>query len=349
MLFLCTVKCSVKTKGDVVKTPRLCVLMPAYNATYLHDAFIGLGSQSFKGFDVVVSDDSPNGEVSSRLDEIRSLGMLDGLSVSLINGPRINSRLNHMSLDRGYSCFYDFVHFHHDDDYVYPTFYEDHLRAHEAGDFSVSVSQRWIADKSNRPIGKPVNVSFHGDNRMLVPLSLETLAKSCLPDAVNWLGELTNAVFKPKGKLIFPNPPTSASSINYFGLLDIGSFFESAGESNIVYIRNWLSNWRSHPAQSTHQVASHGIRLAVSCWCAYAINAHNSGLISDSELRSAIERQRSFFLRRISADNFFETPMSILKDVYQIEQVKNRYLDWWLSVLETDRQYIAQYFAESGN
>jgi len=318
---------------------KLAVLIPAYKAKYMDDVIQGLNLQTYKNFDVFISDDSVGEQITERLKLLEKRGSLEGLNIQLNTGPK-DGRLNHLLLDRQFSPNYDYIHFHHDDDYIYPTFYEEHLRAHEYGDFAASISQRWISNENNIPFAKPVNVSLGEDNRLFFPLTIELLTKSSLPHSVNWLGELTNTVFKGNGNAIFALPPIDTSSLNYYGLTDIGTFLDLAQTKNLVYIRSYISNWRSHSEQSTHQIGSHGIRLAVLCWLAYAVKAHNDNLIDDNDLFKAINRQKSFLTSRVESDDFYEKPLDLIIKNNSLVGIKEDFTEWWVTLLEIDRLKI---------
>ena len=317
---------------------KLAVLIPANKEKYIDEVIQGLNLQTYKNFDIYISDDSPGELVTERLKFLDKRGDLEGLNVHVGIGPK-DGRLNHLHLDRTFSPHYDYIHFHHDDDYIYPTFYEEHLCAHEFGDFAASISKRWVSNEKNIPFAKPVDISFD-QNQLFTPLTIEVLAKSCLPNSVNWLGELTNTVFKRNGNFVFSLPSEDTASLNYYGLTDIGTFLDLAQVKNLVFIRSYISNWRSHPDQSTHQKRSHGIRLAVLCWLAYAVKAHNDSLIDDNDLSAAVNCQKSFLTSRLESDNFFQSPLNLISKTDDLREIKTKYTDFWISLLEIDRLKI---------
>ena len=317
-------------------TKRLAVLIPAYNVKYIEQAIVGLRYQTFRDFDVFISDDSVDNKITTLLAELESGSQLDGLNVTVISGPK-DFLLNHTQLDALFSPKYEYVHFHLDDDYIYPTFYEQHLAAHSHGDFCVSVSQRWISNVNNIPFGRMIDVGFIDKNvKLFTPLTLEVLTKSCLPASINWLGELSNMVFKPKGETIFPPPPSLESNLNYFGLIDIGTCLELAQTRDIVFIASFNSNFRQHAEQSTHHHGLHGTRISRLCWAIYSIKAHNDNMISDADLQSGIKSAIRLIEVEAKIDKQLIEPLQIMYDLRESEEFKSTFTRWWLNYLRDD-------------
>ena len=311
----------------------LAVLIPAFNKKYIEQTIVGLRNQTFQDFDVYISDDSPDNKITALLSELESRSQLDGLNVTIISGPK-NDYLNHAQLDALFSPKYDYVHFHNDDDYIYPTFYEQHLAAHSHGDFCISVSQRWVSDVNNIPYGRLTDVGFiNNDVKLFTPLTLDALVKSCLPVATNWLGELSNMLIKPKGATIFPAPPNFASNLNYFGLPDLGTCFELSQTRDIVFIASFISNFRQHPEQTTHFRNVPGSHVKRLCWAIYPIKAHNENMISDADLRSSIKSAMRIIEAEAEIDEELMEPLEIMYDLNDLEDFKSKFTKLWLNYL----------------
>lgn len=328
-----------------VNTKKIAVLIPGYRAQFIDDVIMGLKFQTYKDFDVHISDDSENEVITERLQSLERAGALDGLNVHVYPGPK-EPRLNHMQLDKVFTPKYEYIHFHHDDDYIYPTFYEQHLRAHERGDFAVSLSKRWISNDNNIPIdrGLALAVYFDEQNSAFTPLSQQIIAKLCLPISVNCLGELTNALFKSNGTALFPRAPRERSELNYFGLSDIGTFLELAETKNLVAMESYLSNWRKHANQDTAKPSVHGTRTQVMGWLAYAIKAHSDKLITDNDLFAAVEVQKSMYASRIDQDNFFKRALTLICEPDNLCDLKESFTDFWIEFLDNERIRIENYF-----
>lgn len=329
-----------------MKRSKLAVLIPAYNVKYIDDVLMGLNLQTITDFDVHISDDSDDLVITERLKILEKNGALDRLNVHVYQGPK-DFRLNHLQLDKAFSPKYEFVHFHHDDDYIYPTFYEQHLRAHNIGDFAASISKRWVSNHNNIPVGKGISVYYDEGNTSFTTLTLGQIAKLCLPRSINWLGELTNTLFKTNGDTLLSHPPTEKSNLNYYGLIDLGSFLDLAKIKNLVAMESYLSNWRSHPEQTTHQHNLHDGRMMRLAWLAYAVKAHDDQLINDTDFYAAVENQKSMLGERITFDTFCVKPLQLISEQKSLADLKNSFSDWWIEFLDRDKVMIENYFGTS--
>lgn len=292
----------------------LAVLIPAYNPNFFKQTLIGLKNQTFKNFDVYISDDSPNDTISRNVLTWKKRGLFSDLNISIIVGPK-NAWLNHHRLDNLYSSNYEFIHFLMDDDFVYPTFYEQHLAAHKHGDFSVSVSQRWLSNEDNIPIGRMPDVGFLTNNGAhFSVLDIRTLANTLLPTCYNWLGELSNMVFRSDGAPLFERPPATIADINYFGLIDLGTCLRVAQKKPLVFISSFHSNFRQHEAQTTHKHGTWGTRLIRLCWASFAITSHSKGLLNDSQLTQNLINVRDMLVKEIPYDQNLSEPLRIIDD-----------------------------------
>lgn len=325
-----------KFKSKFKKNP-IGVLIPAYNSSYIEQTIFGLKNQTYKNFDVYISDDSPNQEITKKIYTLEKESKLDGINFHLIRGPQ-NDRLNQMMLDAMYSSNYKYIHFHLDDDYIYPSFYEEHLKAHSLGDFSVSISKRWLSNENNVPFSLPHYIEF---KNLYNTLEISHIAKTCLLNSYNWLGEFSNMVFKPDGKTILPLPPKLSDDLNYYGILDIGSCLENTKEKNAIFLANFLSNFRQHSQQSTHNDNSgHGTSLSRLAWLMYPITAHNSKLITDSELKKALKsasKNIEFSLKKFkNLNKEISYPIKYINEYSEINLIKKKITEWWINFLKED-------------
>lgn len=293
------------------KSP-IAVLIPAYRPDFFKQTLIGLQHQTFKEFEIYISDDSPNEIVSETVIDWQESGLFPDLNVNTLVGPK-NALLNHFKLDSLYSSEYEFVHFLMDDDYIYPTFYEQHLAAHRSGNFSLSVTQRWLSDENNTPIGRMPDIGFLTDS---VPhfssIDAQSLAALTLPICYNWLGELSNMLFQPAGKPLFDSPPRDANDFNYFGLFDIGTCLRLAERSPLVFISSFHSNFRQHSGQTTHYHGCWGSRFTRLSWASFALTAHSKGLLNDGHLLENLSQVRKLLIAEIPHDRELIEPLQII-------------------------------------
>ena len=223
-----------------------------------------------------------------------------------------------------------------DDDYVFPTFYEQHLAAHSHGDFSVSVTQRWISNEYNIPIGRLTDAGFITGNRQhFTPLAVNAIAQATLPQCINWLGELSNMVFKTDGECIFPQPPTCPEKIGFYGLLDIGSCLHAAQRKPAVYISSFHSCFRQHANQTSHRHAEFGSRMVRLCWAMFGISAHNNQMINNNQLAENLNSVSRMLSHEFVHDNYLSQPLAFFKGPTDLTYIKKSFTDWYFEFIQT--------------
>jgi len=322
---------------------RIAVLIPAYKPDFFEQTLLGLYHQTFKEFDVYVSDDSFNEVICKKINHWQKSGLFSNLNITKIIGPK-NAWLNHRKLDYLYSKKYEFIHFLMDDDYIYPTFYEQHLAAHSQGDFSVSVSQRWLSDEKNTPIGRMPDAGFLTKNvSHFSPLEAHTLSTMTLPICYNWLGELSNMMFRPEGKPLFELPPKAFNDMNYFGLHDIGTCLRLVQRKPLVFISSFHSNFRQHATQTTHSHRIWGSRSARLCWASFALASYSKGFLDTSQLQENLGYVRKLLIAEIPHDQELIEPLQIIDRRHATLTEKITDLSQYLFKFFSSNPHLKQY------
>lgn len=261
-------------------------LIPAYKKQYLGELFENLKNQYYKDFRVILSDDSPNGEITELLRQGRYRTNLIDVDITVVPGPR-NARLNFLWLLECWGGSSPLVHLHLDDDIILPDFYEQHVRAHGSGDFSLSVSRRWWSRNDHRPTNGNAPPAFVADSPLrFTPVDAGTLFKSMIPTCDNWLGEFTNMVMTADTAQNFPR--ASANGMTYFGWPDVALLLTAAQRAPICYVNDHLSIWRQNAGQSTNNFNHHGGRVSAMAWAANALLAWRQGLVTPAEAVQAL-------------------------------------------------------------
>ena len=264
----------------------LTTLIPAYKKDYLAELFLGLRHQRFKDFRVILSDDSPGAEITAMIRDGQFQTLLAGLDVLVVRGPQ-NARLNHQALLDLWRGQTPLVHFHLDDDVIYPDFYQAHVDAHAGRRVAATISRRWLSASDGRPaLSVPLPAFMATDERRVVEFGAEELFATTVAACENWLGELSNLVFCADGARHYPQP--SAHGLNYYGLLDIGFLLEASRHMPLACVREHLGVFRQHAQQTTHNRRSHGARIAFLAWIAYALAAWQEGRIDAAQAVNAI-------------------------------------------------------------
>jgi len=120
-----------------------------------------------------------------------------------------------------------------------------------------------------------------------VPVSADQLIASTLPGCENWLGEFSNVVFSAAGAAHYPRPPVDR--LSFYGLMDIGALLAAGSAQPLLFLRDHLGVFRQHAQQSTRTTQrSHGHRVVMLVWAAYALYAWQEGRISGQDAVRAI-------------------------------------------------------------
>jgi hypothetical protein len=266
----------------------IVTLIPAYKTDFLGDVFSGLISQKIKDFKVILSDDSPNSEVTDRIRKGYYGKIIDKINLTVVRGPCEGGHRNIQYLIDKWGNNSPLLHIHLDDDIIYPDFYRAHIKALSYGNFSASVSLRWVTTPEGRPEQEfPLPEFINNSNNHIIPVNANDLFKSTIPNCINWAGEFTNFVINSTEARKYTD--FKINNISYFGLEDIGLLLDISRNTPITIIRDHLSSFRQNSQQSTAQINSHVIKCGHLAWCALAISAWREKIISDQEANKSID------------------------------------------------------------
>jgi hypothetical protein len=264
----------------------LTTLIPAYKKDFLGQAFLGLRQQRFRDFRVILSDDSPGAEITAMIRDGQFDGLLSGIDLLVVRGPQ-NFYLNHQALLDHWNGQTPLVHFHLDDDIIYPDFYQTHAQAHANHRVAATISRRWLSASDGRPaFSVPVPAFVSAGEQRVVTFGADELFATTVTVCDNWLGELSNMVLSAEGARHYPRPP--AQGLNYFGLPDVGFLLEASRHLPLACVLDYLGVFRQHEQQTTHGRRSHSARIAFLCWIAYAFAAWQEGRITAAQAVNAI-------------------------------------------------------------
>ena len=313
--------------------PTITTLIPAYKKEFLGETLLGLARQTFRDFRVVISDDSPDDEITHLIEAGHYGELSRSLDLQVVRGPK-NARMNHQALIDRWAGSSPFVHLQLDDDVVFPEFYRTHMAAHQTGRFSVSISRRWVTDGDTRPvmgINQPAVVARSPLH--FVPLDEEAVFQTMVPTCNNWLGEFTQMVMSAEGARAYPRPPVD--DLSYYGWLDVGFVLTAVQKAPLVIVRDHLGIFRRHASQTTHQMKSSIGRVSSMAWVTSALLAWREGRISRADVVTAIKWNVRECLERFGEDDpvineFFDL---IQAHGGQLEHLYAAYKPFWLRVL----------------
>jgi glycosyltransferase involved in cell wall biosynthesis len=315
------------------RMPTITTLIPAYKKEFLGETLLGLARQTFRDFRVVISDDSPDDEITHLIQAGHFGDLSRSLDLEVVRGPK-NARLNHQALIDRWAGSSPFVHLQLDDDVVFPEFYRTHMAAHQTGRYSVSVSRRWVTHGDTRPvmgINQPAVVARSPLH--FVPLDEEAVFQTMVPTCNNWIGEFTQMVMSAEGARAYPRPPVD--DLSYYGWLDVGFVLTAVQKAPLVIVRDHLGIFRQHASQTTHQMKSSIGRVSSMAWVTTALLAWREGRISRSDVVTAITWNVRECLQRFGEDDpvineFFDM---IQAHGGHLERLYAAYKPFWLRVL----------------
>lgn len=283
----------------------ITTLIPAYRADYLIDVFRGLAGQTYKNFKVIISDDSPGQRISEMIKSGVYAEYTKSLHITLMSGPRDEIN-NHNKLIKYWAGSSALAHVHHDDDYIFPNFYEKHIEAHTRNDILLSASGRWFAKADGIPCQAPATAEFLAD----APAQFKTLTsseviKSLILHTRNWMGEVTNMVISSKAWEHNPFIPNLTDP--YHGLTDVSLIIKCAAAGTIAYTSEKCGVYRIHEQQGTMSTGSRQWIIPRLCWVSYCLQAWKDGYLSEGECIMALESALQFCARELKDNQAWMT------------------------------------------
>lgn len=263
---------------------KIATLIPAYKTQYIGDLLHSLRSQTVPPSLVVFSDDSPNGAFREVLYSSAFRPLLAGLNVEFHEGPRNGAYQNTKHLITLWAGRTELVHMLLDDDVAYPAFYQRHLEAHTSGDLSCSVSARWMANETGFPLqGQPVPEGLARHPNRMLALNHDALLGTTVTQMKNWLGELSNAVFRADCAEVLMHP--QLGDVPYTGLWDLGAFVAASLRRPVCFIQDHLGFFRTSPGQNSAKVDSAIVKGAHLGWIGLALGAKRIGKLDAQAAR----------------------------------------------------------------
>jgi hypothetical protein len=314
----------------------LTTLIPAYKSEHLADLFLGLRTQTWTQFRVVLSDDSPGAIITDQIRRGTFDALVDALDLTVVQGPRRGAFQNIRYLVRHWGMQTPLVHLHMDDDVIYPDFYRMHAMAHGSMALGASVSQRWLTGPDGRPVAAlPLPEVVEQQPHRVLAIDADALFATTIPTCQNWLGEFSNSVLSRAAVQCLLG--ARLGGLSYYGLADIGVLLDVSQRTPIAFLRDHLSGFRSHPQQNTAQVQSHGLKCGYLAWVALALGAHGSGRIDDPQMLSALAITMNHCIQRYAADPAMAGFFSLVQThAQQPAALRTAFGDYWQRLLQSN-------------
>lgn len=310
----------------------IATLIPAYKPDFLVELFAGLRSQTFKNFHVILSDDSPDGAITSMLRAGRFDPLIKDLDLLVVRGPRSMLK-NHQHLLDVWAQSTPLVHLLMDDDVIYPGFYREHAALHTRHALAASVSLRWLTGIDGAPFATlPLPDFVEASEQRTIEVGTEQLFASTVARCENWLGELSNMVLSARAAGCFPRPP--ADGVSYFGLPDIGTLLNAATHAPIMVLRDHLGGFRQHAGQTTANTQSINLKVAFLAWVAFALKARQDGHIDAAATVRAVAIATQRCLHHYATDPLMQGYFQIVRnDLADLLRFEAAFAAFWRALL----------------
>lgn len=312
---------------------KITTLIPAYKPKYLFELLTALRHQSVKPHKILFSDDSPDGAFSRQLNAPELKVVLSDLDISVVEGPRRGAHANCKHVVETWGGATELFHMLCDDDIIYPSFYERHLQAHQAGEFSSTVSRRWTASEGGQPLRDPPVPPAVGQHpqRMLV-LDAGVLFAQTAALGWNWLGEVSNTVMRAElgEKLRVPE----LGGISYAGLEDMGTYLHGTLSRPLCFINEHLGYFRLNPGQNTQQLQGREVKRSHLAWFALAIAGRRLGKLQPAQVAECAGNMGQLVLGRYALAEDMAVFCGLIPALAGGEPgAEDRFLDAWAAYL----------------
>jgi predicted O-linked N-acetylglucosamine transferase (SPINDLY family) len=283
--------------------PVLATLVPAYKHAFIPQLLVSLATQSYPTGQIIISDDSPNGEVSKVIADPALAHIVQKLDITIIQGPKQGTMSNVVHLLEYWQQSSQLVHILFDDDILYPTFYAQHVQAHTQESIGASVSYRWFTNELGQPYAASAVPAFvQQSNHQIDFIGADELFSSVVPTCDNWLGEFSNTVFSADAVQLYKR--SRMEDIAYYGLGDIGLLLEISLYTKVAVIKSHLGGFRQNAQQNTVNYDSPVFKCGTMAWVALALAAYKLGKINTQQLQHTVQMIQGAVLARFqqSAD-----------------------------------------------
>lgn len=313
--------------------PVLATLVPAYKHAFIPQLLVSLATQSYPTGQIIISDDSPNGEVSQVIADPALAHIVEKLNITIIQGPKQGTMSNVVHLLEHWQQSSQLVHILFDDDILYPTFYAQHVQTHTQEAIGASVSYRWFTNELGRPCAASTVPTFvQKSTHQIDFIGADQLFASVVPTCDNWLGEFSNIVFSAEAVQLYKR--SRMEGIAYYGLGDVGLLLEISLHSKVAVIKNYLGGFRQNTQQNTVNYNSPVFKCGTVAWVALALASYKLGKIGTQQLQQTVQLTQGAvsarFLQSTDMQGFIQLFNTYAADSAAFEQ---SFLPLWQQLL----------------
>lgn len=256
--------------------PKITIGIPACNTRFLEEAIRSALAQTAADFEVLVSDDSPDGSV-------RNLAAgIDDARIRIIEGPRDGFAAN--SAHVWQNAAGEFLKFLHDDDYLVPTAVEEMLQVLERDPRHVlAFSRRLFVDEEGGVLARPK--VFAGDN--WIWFERPAISQYLFRDLANQIAEPSAVMVR---RSAFPDASclTRYAGLPIRRLIDVALLMNAESRGRIVALPGYLAALHQHDAQTSSR-AEHAAAGAIE-WEIFLRGAVQTGVLRPNEALHALKK-----------------------------------------------------------
>ena len=295
-------------------------LIPAYKAEFLVELLTCIRRQSLKPERIIFSDDSPNAVYQRMLTSDPIKSKIADLPIEVIIGPKQGHYYqNIQSLLAAYLAAgkkkSDYFHILLDDDLIYPTFYEQHLKGHTAFKTRCVISRRWLTVTDSDPAKDAFLPPQIANNPNLFQQIDSGHAFSLtVGKGINCFGEFSNTTYnalmaEELSQSVFDGVP-------YIGMDDLGSFLRSSMHSPLVFINQHLGIFRKSDGNNSSHPKRMPFKQALIAWFALAIVGKRLGKLNDQDYLYALAHRKANLLAHYQKSYTEEQDMQEIIDFF---------------------------------
>jgi hypothetical protein len=234
--------------------PKITVGIPAYKAKFLVQAISSVLAQTLGDFQLLVSDDSPEGAAGEIVRRFRDP------RIRLIEGPRKGLVPNSVNIWNHAES--DLLKFLYDDDYLFPTALEElSVLLDRNPNFTFAAARRVIVDQYGRELARPI--TYETDDWMW--FEPDQLARYVARNVANPIGEPSNILIR---RTAFPDSSCLSrfADVPITHLIDVAFMLNAAQRGPCAATGKYLSALRQHPEQVSARSTAPGFSLGVIEW-----------------------------------------------------------------------------------
>lgn len=262
---------------------KITVGIPAYRTKFLVQAVSSVLNQTFGDFELLVSDDTSDGEASDILRRFRDP------RIRVIQGPRQGVAANHAHLWDNAAA--DLLKFLHDDDLLFPEALEELVALIDRNPaYTLAAGRRTVIDDYGRELRRPM--TYQTDDWLWFEPA--QIANHMVRNLSNALGEVSNMLIR-RSAFEDSSCLTHVVGIPITRQLDLALVLNAAQRGPCVATSKYLSAYREHAGQVSNQRKAPDRSLSLLEWEVCLRAAVGLGIAAPQQAADGVGRLASLY------------------------------------------------------